>query len=67
LGLLYCLADATGPRQCDQEVGELLCFAFFFCILIPLISEILECAETRAALRNVVLAEATLLFALTYY
>ena len=49
------------------ELESFLCFAFFFCILIPLISEILERAETLAVLRNVVLAEATLLFALPYY
>lgn len=44
-----------------------LCSAFFFCILIPVISEILERAEMRAVLRNVVLAGATLLFTLPYY
>jgi hypothetical protein len=44
-----------------------LCSAFFFCILIPLISEILERSELRAVLRNVLLAAVTLLFALPYY
>ena len=44
-----------------------LCSAFFFCILIPLISEALERSEVRAVVRNAFLAGVTLLFALPYY
>jgi len=44
-----------------------LCSAFFFCILIPLISEALERSEIRAVIRNALLAGVTLLFALPYY
>jgi hypothetical protein len=44
-----------------------LCSAFFFCILVPLISEILERSEVRPMLRNAFLAGVTLFFSLPYY
>lgn len=43
-----------------------LCSAFFFCLLVPLISEALARSQTRLVLRNTLLAGVTLLFCLPY-
>ncbi len=44
----------------------LLCSAFFFCLLVSLISEALARSQTRPVARNTLLAGVTLLFCLPY-
>ncbi len=66
LALLPGRYDWSPPARSTSWRG-FLCSAFFFCILIPLISEAFERSHTRPTVRNTLLGAVTLLFCLPYY